>query len=222
MTKKSTLTFSIIYSLYTGIMPLIMSGIVSVWAYAQIDSLKNIGLFQAMLIFIVFTFAMGLSIIPTTFVALICGYIWGLQAIFPLVISYVLATIIGAKVSKLIDNNQILIQLNKNPKAIKILERLKNEQFKIIALARLSPVFPFGISNVIFTYMGVPLRQLLVAGIIGMLPRTIFTVWVASKADNIQKLFATNWQNYLQSPLFFVGLLSVFLLIYFVLKAFKK
>ncbi len=216
------ISYSILYGIYTGFMPLVMSGLVSFWAFENIESLKSTSLVQVILIWIAFTLAMGLSLIPTTFVALICGYIWGFNAIIPLVVSYSLATFIGANLSKWIDNDQILNQINKNPRAKSILSKLQNETFKIVALARLSPVFPFGISNVIFTYLGVPLSNLLFAGIIGMLPRTLFMVWIASRAESIQKVFSNNWQNYIQSPIFWVGIISFFLLLVTVYQAFKK
>lgn len=216
------ISYSILYGIYTGIMPLVMSGLVSLWAFENIESLKATSLIQVILIWVGFTLAMGLSLIPTTFAALICGYIWGLNAIIPLVISYSLATIIGANLSKWIDNDQILHQINKNPRAKSILSKLQNETFKIVALARLSPVFPFGISNVIFTYMGVPLSNLLFAGIIGMLPRTLLMVWIASRAESIQKVLTNNWHNYVQSPIFWVGIISLFLLLIIVYQAFKR
>lgn len=220
--KLPKLSFSIIYGLYTGLMPLIMSGLVSVWVYENINEIKDIRPINLVLIWIGLSFAMGFSLIPTTFVALIAGFIWGFEAFIPLILSYVLATIIGSKLSKWIDNDQILSQISKNEKAKSTLAKLQNEQFKIIALARLSPVFPFGISNVIFTYLGVPLRLLLFAGIVGMLPRTIFMVWLASKAENIQNLFKTNWQTYLQSPIFIVGVVSVIALFIIVFQAVKR
>ncbi len=220
--KLPRLSFSIIYGIYTGLMPLIMSGLASFWIYENVESLKTIGLFQMVIIWIGFSLAMGLSIIPTTFVALISGYIWGLNSILPLIGGYILATIIGANLSKWIDNDQILNQINKNPKAKVILERLKNEEFKIIALARLSPIFPFGISNVIFTYMGIKLPKLLLAGIIGMLPRTLFMVWAASKATAIDHLFKSNWQQYLNSPIFYLGIVSVLVLLGIVFKAINQ
>ena len=52
--------------------------------------------------------AMGLSVIPTSFIALLSGFIWGLKALIPLIISYILATVIGYLLSSLIDKNFIL------------------------------------------------------------------------------------------------------------------
>jgi uncharacterized membrane protein YdjX (TVP38/TMEM64 family) len=222
MIKKPALTFPVLYSIYTGLMPLIMSGLVSVWAYNHIALLKTLDNGTLIIIWISLSLAMGLSLIPTTFVALITGYIWGILAIFPLIISYVLATIIGSSISKWVDNEQIINQINKNPKAKNILQKLQNEQFKIVALARLSPVFPFGISNVIFTYLGVPLKNLIFAGIIGMLPRTSFMVWASGKAESLQSLYNAKWTDYLQSPLFYLGIIATFLLIWIVYRIVKK
>ena len=220
--KLPQLSFSILYGLYTGLMPLIMSGLVSAWAYGNINEIKDLSLINLLLIWIGLSFAMGFSLIPTTFVVLLTGFIWGFGAIIPLILSYILATIIGSTLSKWIDNDQILKQIDKNDKAKNILSKLENEQFKIVALARLSPVFPFGVSNVVFTYLGVPLKQLLIAGIVGMLPRTIFMVWLASKAVNIQNLFKTNWQTYLKSPIFIIGILSIIALVIVVYRAVKR
>ena len=203
-------------------MPLIMSGLVSVWVYQHIHELKDLNLINLILIWIGLSLAMGFSLIPTTFVALLAGFIWDFGAIIPLIISYIFATIIGSTLSRWIDNDQILNQIQKNENAKNMLLKLQNEQFKIVALARLSPVFPFGISNVVFTYLGVPLKLLLFAGIVGMLPRTLSMVWLASKAENIQKVFSTNWQAYLQSPIFIIGILSVVALVIIVYQAVKR
>jgi uncharacterized membrane protein YdjX (TVP38/TMEM64 family) len=220
--KFPKLSFSIIYGIYTGLMPLIMSGLVSIWVYGNINEIENLSAINLVLIWIGLSLAMGFSLIPTTFVAILAGFIWGVGSIIPLIVSYIFATIIGASLSKWIDNDQILSQISKNEKVKNVLLKLQNEQFKIVALARLSPVFPFGISNVVFTYLGVPLRLLLMAGIVGMLPRTIFMVWLASKAESIQKVFNTSWQAYLQSPIFIIGILSVFALFIVVYQAVKR
>lgn len=203
-------------------MPLIMSGLVSIWVFNNIDFFKDLNLINTILFWLCFSIGMGLSLIPTTIVALLAGFIWGFISIIPLIISYIIATIIGANLSKWIDNDQILNQIQQNSKANTILSKLKNEQFKIVALARLSPVFPFGISNVVFTYLGVPLRTLLFAGLVGMLPRTIFMVYLASKAESLQILFTNNWWFYLQNPVLYIGVASIVALIYILIKAFRN
>jgi uncharacterized membrane protein YdjX (TVP38/TMEM64 family) len=222
MPKAPKLTYSLLFSIYTGIMPVIMSGFVTFWLYNHVGTLESFSTFYWILAGFGAVLAMGLSIIPTSYVALVAGYFFGWSSIPFLLISYILATCIGFIISKKIDNQRIIIEIKKNKKANAVLEKLQSDQFKIVALARLSPVFPFGISNVIFTYLGVPLQRILVAGIIGMMPRSIFMVWLASQSESLQKAFAYNWRQYIQSPIFLIGLASAVAFFYLVYRAYKK
>lgn len=222
MPKAPKLTYSLLFSIYTGIMPIIMSGFVTFWLYNHVDTLQSFSTFSWIIACFGAVLAMGFSIIPTSYVALVAGYFFGWSSLPFLLISYILATCIGYLISKKIDNQKVINEINKNKKAQAVLEKLQTDQFKIVAFARLSPVFPFGISNVIFTYLGVPLRQLLIAGIIGMMPRTVFMVWLAGQSGSLRQAFTNNWRQYLQSPLFFVGLASVFAIVYFIYRAIKK
>lgn len=203
-------------------MPLIMSGLTSIWVYQNIDYLKNTTGVQNIFIWVLITVSMGISLIPTSFVALVSGFIWGFPAILPLIISYIFATGIGYFLSKIIDNQLILSEINKKAKAKILLENLQTDQFKIIALARLSPIFPFGISNVVFTYLGISLQKLILAGIIGMLPRTIFMIWVGHNSQNVLELFQSNWMDYMSSPVFLIGIVASLLIVYIIFKALKK
>jgi uncharacterized membrane protein YdjX (TVP38/TMEM64 family) len=203
-------------------MPFVMSGIISVFVIKNIALFQNMGFYGSFLFWVLISISMGISLVPTSFVALISGYLWGFSTILPLIISYILATSVGFYLSKVIDNNFILQELDKNTKAKNLLNNLKTEQFKIIALARLSPIFPFGISNVIFTYLGVPLKNLILAGIIGMLPRTLLMIWASTKIEVIQNLFNSNWKDNLQSPIFYLGVLSMGGLVYIFLRAKKS
>ncbi|MES2796632.1 MAG: VTT domain-containing protein [Bacteroidota bacterium] len=199
-----------------------MSGLSSIWVYQNIDYLKNTTGAQNVFFWVLISFSMGISLIPTSFVALVSGFIWGFASILPLIISYIFATGIGYFLSKVIDNQLILSEINKNGKAKRLLENLQTDQFKIIALARLSPIFPFGISNVVFTYLGISLQKLILAGIIGMLPRTIFMIWVGHNSQNVIQLLQNNWIDYISSPLFLLGVISSLLIVYIIFNALKK
>lgn len=203
-------------------MPFIVSGLASIWLYNNYEYFKNISLVEIAFLAILSSVAMGFSLIPTSFVALVSGYFWGLNSIFILIVTYIFATIIGYNLSRKIDNDQILNELYKNKKAKTILENLKTDQFKIIALARLSPIFPFGISNVVFTYLGVSLQKLILAGIIGMLPRTVFLIWVASQSESLKVIFNNSLNDYFKSPIMAIGVVSTIFLIYVILKKIKN
>jgi uncharacterized membrane protein YdjX (TVP38/TMEM64 family) len=203
-------------------MPLIMSGLTLFWLYQKASIFESLNIFQIVFFTILASLAMGLAIVPTSLVALIAGYFWAWASLPFLIVSYCLATFIGYAISKKIDNNQLVAEISKNEKVKKMLENLKSEQFKLIVLARLSPIFPFGISNVVFTYLGVKLPNLISAGILGMLPRTIFMVLIAKNTSTFSELLGNNWQSQFSSPLFLLGLLSGLLLIFFIYKAYQK
>ena len=44
--------------------------------------------------------------------------------------------------------------LSEKPKVKQVLENLQKDEFKIILLARLSPVLPFAVTNVLFSFSG--------------------------------------------------------------------
>ncbi len=203
-------------------MPLVLSSLILFWLYKNTVFLENTSIIENFMLAGLASLAMGLALVPTSLVALIAGYFWGWVSLPILIITYLLATILGHFLSKKIDNEQILLEINKNSKAKKLLENLKSDQFRLVVLARLSPIFPFGISNVVFTYLGVGLRQLILAGLLGMLPRTIFMVWVAINAASLKELINVDYRQQLSSPIFIIGLLSVVFIVLIIYKAYKK
>ncbi len=203
-------------------MPLILSSLMLYWLYNNTSFLENTSIVENFILASLASVAMGLALIPTSLVALVGGYFWGWISLPILIFTYLLATILGHFLSKKIDNEQILHEINKNIKAKKLLLNLKTDQFKLIVLARLSPVFPFGISNVVFTYLGVGLRQLILAGLLGMFPRTIFMVWLAINAATLKEIINVDYRQQLSSPIFIIGLLSVVLIVLIIYKAYKK
>ena len=50
---------------------------------------------------------------------------------------------------------------------------------------RLSPILPFGLSNIALSILKVPIKDFLLWGTIGMIPRTVLSVWVGSQAINL-------------------------------------
>lgn len=209
-----------IYALYTGIMPILTSGIIISWLIAHQNTIVKGSMYQMVLAGILSIFLAGLAIVPTSILAIIFGFLFGLSALLVLIPAYLLATILGYFIGKIIDGNSIIYLINENPKAQKFLGRLQAEQFKIVALSRLSPVFPFGISNVIFTYLAVPLRILLGAGLLGMLPRTVALVWVGSQAQNLWYTIQ-NGGN-LNQAFIGVGLIATLAILWLIVKIWRK
>ena len=98
-------------------------------------------IFQDWTIVYVFAcFTMAFALTPTTFVALLSGYFLGWIAFFPLAISYWVASLIGFSIANKIDDGRLSAYIQQKPKVQALLQNLQTNEFKIIFLARLSPV----------------------------------------------------------------------------------
>jgi uncharacterized membrane protein YdjX (TVP38/TMEM64 family) len=79
--------------------------------------------------------------------------------------------------------------------------------FKIVLLARLSPLFPFNVLNYAFGLTQVSLRDYVFASWLGMLPATVLYVYVGSAARSVTDLTSGRVPGGAgQTALFFLGL----------------
>jgi uncharacterized membrane protein YdjX (TVP38/TMEM64 family) len=215
-------TFTILYTFFLGLMPLLASSSISYWVIKHEPDIQNFTLQNWAVTFLLACFTMAFALTPTTFVALLSGYFLGWRAFLPLAVSYWVASYIGYKIAQKIDGGRFLKLLSEKPKVKQVLENLQKDEFKIILLARLSPVLPFAVTNVLFSFSGTKLQNFLTAGFLGMLPRTILSIWVGTQAQEIKRLIENPSEGNI-SQLLVLGLVfaSIFGLGYFVKRAFK-
>jgi uncharacterized membrane protein YdjX (TVP38/TMEM64 family) len=184
--KKNT--FTILYTFFLGLMPLLVSSSISYWVITHEQAIQHFTFQHWVIAFTIACFTMAFALTPTTFIALLSGYFLGWQAFFPLAITYWIASFLGFKTAQMIDGGRFLQILSEKPKVKQVLENLQKDEFKIILLARLSPVLPFAVTNVLFSFSGTKLTNFLTAGFLGMLPRTILSIWIGTQAQEIKKL----------------------------------
>jgi uncharacterized membrane protein YdjX (TVP38/TMEM64 family) len=216
-------TFTILYTFFLGLMPLLASSSISYWVITHAPHIQNFTFQNWAVTFLLACFTMSFALTPTTFVALLSGYFLGWRAFLPLAVSYWAASYIGYKIAQKIDGGRFLKILSEKPKVRQILENLQKDEFKIILLARLSPVLPFAVTNVLFSFSGTKLRNFLTAGFLGMLPRTILSIWVGTQAQEIRKLIEHPSEGNI-SQILVLGLVfaSVLGLGYFVKRAIRE
>lgn len=130
----------------------------------------------------------AVAIVPPTFLALVMGYFIGYWA-FPYLIGInMLAIVLIFGISRLIDFGFVRQWLEKNEKARDVMERIKAEELKVIFFTKLSPLFPFAVTNLIFAASGASFRNILLGGFLGMVPRTALAVYVGAQAKELQAL----------------------------------
>ncbi|HLW20334.1 MAG TPA: VTT domain-containing protein [Cyclobacteriaceae bacterium] len=127
---------------------------------------------------------MGLALLPTTFLAVLSGFVFGWISLPFLILGYTLATIIGYQIGKKLDKGSLDFLLENYPKAAQMIVDKRNKISQLIFFVRLSPVIPFALSNLLFALLKINLRKVVWMGLWGMLPRTFlaFTTGVVAES----------------------------------------
>ena len=212
--------FTILYTFFLGLMPLLASSTISYWVINHEEQINNFTLQNWIIAFILACLTMAFALTPTTFIALLSGYFLGWKALIPLALSYWIASYIGYKIAQRIDGGHFLKIISEKPKVKHILNNLQQDEFNIILLARLSPVLPFAVTNVLFSFANTKLRNFLSAGFLGMLPRTILSVYIGTQAQEIKRLIEHPSEGNISQLLIFALIFaSLFGLGFFIKKA---
>ena len=137
------------------------------------------------------------ALTPPTFLALIFGYFLGWNALLPLFALNMVCILLVNRLINWIDQDRFVRFVEENPKAKNVLERIREQELKVIFYTKLSPVLPFAVTNLVFALSGAKLKNILLGGFLGMIPRTLVAVWTAQQAKEIRTLVenpnAGNW-----------------------------
>lgn len=156
------------------------------------ESISALDQWQWIVIFTVSVVTMALAITPTTYIALVGGYFLGIEAAFYVVAAYQLASALGYFLTKALNSSFIrdLIELFPNTKAY--VNSIGKNQISTTILARLSPALPFAMMNVTLSIANINMRSFFLAGFIGMLPRTLFFIWLGGQAHHLESALNQN------------------------------
>ena len=136
---------------------------------------------------------MGVALIPGSLIALVAGYFLGFAALPGVVFLYTIASLVGFQMTQWVDRGTLVDALGQlPPKQAKIAHQVQHgiarNQLGLTILARMSPIMPFTLMNIVLPLAGVSLRNYLLGGFIGMLPRTFFLIWLGDQAQEIRFL----------------------------------
>ena len=158
---------------------------------------------------------LGLSLLPTTFASLLAGYLFGFSSLVGLVVTYGAAIVLSFVAARVSFFNFVALPMQQDPRAQALKLNLEKTIFRTIVLMRLSPVFPFGVSNFLLSWLGVPLASVLAPSMLGMLPRTALALLMGQGAKSLldaisSKSSASSTQLYI--AVLVVGILATILL----------
>lgn len=183
--KRSSFTF-----LALGLIPLVCSSSITAYFITHEEFIQNFSIYTWSIFYAITCFTMALAITPTTYIAIVSGYFLGWVSIPFMLISYLSASLLGYLFALFIDNGIFLKNLEDNQKVQMFIKNLKNKEFLMIILARLSPALPFAIMNLLLAILKVDMKKFLIAGFIGMLPRTLLSIFLGTQVKEISLLFS--------------------------------
>jgi uncharacterized membrane protein YdjX (TVP38/TMEM64 family) len=186
---SSKLPVPVLISVLLTVLPLMTTSLLTAWAIGHEEWLRTWPMSGWVLITIALMVSSMLAFTPPTFLALVYGYFLGWMAL-PLLFGLnlgAIALIVG--VSGFFKTEVLRTHLTEvYPKVKLMLDRFHQNEMRLIFFTKLSPVLPFAVTNLFFAVAGARLRQVLIGGGLGMIPRTILAVWAGREAQDIRYL----------------------------------
>jgi len=170
-----------------SVLPIVFTSVLTYYAVIHESSIQSLTSWQWVGLTIVFAITSA-GLTPPTILALIFGYFLGWQAVLPLFIINFGGILFINLIVHWFDHNRFLRFLHQNPKAQAVLDRISNKELEVIFFAKLSPILPFGLTNLLFALSGAKLKNILLGGFLGMTPRTLLAIWSGREAREIRTL----------------------------------
>lgn len=160
-----------------------------------------------MLFFSVASLTMALAITPTTFVALIGGFFFGWEALIGILVSYPIAALIGRRLGIYLLRKYSSNKWFQHPTYTRLIQELSKRPLRILVFARMSPVLPFAMSNILLAQVSIPMFTYIGGTMLGMLPRSLFALIVGSQAPEL--ILAIQSSSHSIGPWLSIGLLII-------------
>lgn len=184
-----------------------------------IDSLGSWGVAAFIILYILAT----VFFIPGSLLTLGAGVLFGVVGGS---ICVSLASTVGATCAFLVGRywarGWVAQQITGNQTFEAIDEAVAQEGWKIVGLARLSPIFPFNLLNYAFGITQVSLRDYFWASWIGMMPGTVMYVYIGSLLGDLATLGTERDRSAVEWMLYGAGLLATIAVVVYVTKIAKQ
>ncbi len=170
-----------------SVLPIVFTSVLTYYAIVHESAIRSLTGRQWAALTVAFAITSA-GLTPPTILALIFGYFLGWQAILPLFVINFGGILFINGIVRWLDHDRFLRFLGQNPKAQSVLDRILNKELEVIFFAKLSPILPFGLTNLLFALSGAKLKNILLGGFLGMTPRTLLAIWSGREAREISTL----------------------------------
>lgn len=150
-------------------------------AYTWAGWLREGGFGIGLLLVLIGLVGCGFALLPTHVLSLICGWALGLPVGFAVaVLTATAAAPIGYRVGQVLAGPGILEILRRYPRGAAVCEAITRASAwragVLVGLLRLSPIVPYGSTNILAAIFRVPLPPFLIGTLIGLSPRVMLVV----------------------------------------------
>jgi uncharacterized membrane protein YdjX (TVP38/TMEM64 family) len=187
--SSSKLSFPVLVGILLATIPMLTTSFLTAWAISYEDLLRSWPFYWWIWLTLGLTLTSAIALTPPTFLALVFGYFlsWsGLPLMILLNIGAISLVYFLANFFQPAPIRRHLVEVY--PVMNKLIRRFQENQLRLIFFAKLSPVLPFAVTNIFFVVVGARLKQVLLGGTSGMIPRTILAIWAGSEARDIRYL----------------------------------
>lgn len=137
-------------------------------------------------VFVSFCIPAGILFVPSVMMFFTAGALFGLRGGF---LFSLLGTTLGSAgaflIGRYLARDWVAEKFSKNKKFQLLAEMVRRKGWKIILLARLSPLFPFMIGNYAFGLTPISLRSYFGASLLGSIPSTAVYVYLGTLSRNL-------------------------------------
>ena len=170
-----------------SVLPIVFTSLLTYYAILHEPFIRSLSGWEWAIITVICAITSA-GLTPPTILALIFGYFLGWQAVLPLFVINFGGILFINLIVRWFDHDRFLRFLRQNPKAQSVLDRILDKELEVIFFAKLSPILPFGLTNLMFALSGAKLRNILLGGFLGMTPRTLLAIWSGREAREIRTL----------------------------------
>jgi uncharacterized membrane protein YdjX (TVP38/TMEM64 family) len=170
-----------------GIVPLLTGSLATALALKNESYLRTFGIKNWFLLTFLLALSSAFALTPPTLVAIVYGYFLGWAALPWLVVLNLSAIASVYGLSKLLDAKSWIEYLSENTHVAVFLRNIHQKPWRFVMLAKLSPILPFALTNLLFGLLKLPFREVMAGGVAGMLPRTALAAWVGLQAQQLQE-----------------------------------
>lgn len=178
-----------------SVLPIVFTSVLTYYAVLHEEYIRSLTSWQWAILTVIFSITSA-GLTPPTILALIFGYFLGWNALLPILVVNFGGILFINLIVRWIDHERFMRFLRRNPKAQSVLDRILNKELEVIFFAKLSPILPFGLTNLMFALSGAKLSNILLGGFLGMTPRTLLAIWSGREAREIRTLLDNPNQSF--------------------------